>query len=69
MEIFSQMNTFLTMYVVFIQENPFIPKLNAKSKQNFEVLSNNIHRVIDCTENFSMNVRTTICTKVRSEIY
>lgn len=45
------------MYLVFIQESPFLPKLNVKSKLNFGVLSNDIYqKVIECMENCRMNV-------------
>lgn len=56
---FYQMNQFLTVIIVFIQESPFIPKSNVKSKQNFEVILNGI-QVIKAT--FTLQ-RLAVCAK------
>lgn len=65
MQNFCQIYKFLTVNLFFIQEIPFVPRVNVKSKPNFEVRLNDNHQVSECTDqNFRMNV----CMNIHSEI-
>lgn len=62
---FSQTTTKLTAYVVLFWENPSILKLNKMLKLETNFLS----QVIECTDNFGINICTKSCTNVHSITY
>lgn len=52
------------VYVVSVQESQFVPKSKVKRKQNFEVLTNENVKVIECTEISCMKFRANFYFKI-----